>query len=182
MIVAAPMNEAELRNMLYTAVNTPAPFAIRYPRGCGEGVEWKGKAFESVAVGRGRKLKEGSDVAVLSIGTTGNFAAAAIQKVEQEHNITVAHYDMRFSKPLDEALLDEVGKRFKRVVTVEDGVLRGGVGEAVAHYFNEKGYDVNLCSLGIDDKFVEQGTPAELYAQCGYDAAGIEQTILNIVQ
>ena len=182
MIVAAPMNEAELRQMLYTAVNTPAPFAIRYPRGCGEGVEWKGKAFEGVAVGRGRKLKEGNDVAVLSIGTAGNFAAAAIQKVEQEHNITVAHYDLRFAKPLDEALLDEVGRRFKRVVTVEDGILRGGVGEAVAHYFNAKGFDVDVRSLGIDDKFVEQGTPAELYAQCGYDAAGVEQAILNIVQ
>lgn len=182
MIVAAPMNEAELRNMLYTAVNTPSPYAIRYPRGCGEGVEWRGRAFEEVATGIGRKIKDGEDVAVLTIGTVGNFAAEAIARVEAAGNISVAHYDLRFAKPLDYSLLDEVGARFKRVITVEDGVLRGGVGEAVTQYFNDKGYDVRVSALGIDDKFIEQGTPAQLYAQCGYDADGIERQILEVVK
>jgi 1-deoxy-D-xylulose-5-phosphate synthase len=182
MIVAAPMNEAELRNMLYTAVNTPSPYAIRYPRGCGEGVEWRGRAFEKVITGVGRKIKDGEDVAVLTIGTVGNFAAEAIARVETADNISVAHYDLRFAKPLDYALLDEVGARFKRVITVEDGVLRGGVGEAVTQYFNDKGYDVRVSALGIDDRFIEQGTPAQLYAQCGYDASGIERQILEVVK
>ncbi len=181
MIVAAPMNEAELRNMLYTAVGTPSPYAIRYPRGCGAGVEWRGKTFEKVATGVGRKIKDGRDVAVLTIGTVGNFAEEAIRRVESSHNVAVAHYDLRFAKPLDYALLDEVGSRFKRIITVEDGILRGGVGEAVTQYFNDKDYDVRVVSLGIDDEFVEQGTPAQLYAQCGYDTAGIERQILEII-
>lgn len=182
MIVAAPMNEAELRNMLSTAVNTPSPYAIRYPRGCGVGVEWRNMPFERIDTGRGRKLKDGEDVAVLTVGTVGNFAAEAIANIESEHAISVAHYDLRFAKPLDAALLDEVGQRFTKVITVEDGVLRGGVGEAVSRYFNLKGYDVQVATLGIDDKFVEQGTPAELYAQCGYDAEGIERKIVEITQ
>ncbi len=182
MIVAAPMNEAELRNMLYTAVNTPSPYAIRYPRGCGEGVEWRGRTFEKVATGVGRCLKEGDDVALLTIGTVGNFAQEAIAKVEASYDVTVAHYDLRFAKPLDYALLDEVGKRFRRVITIEDGILRGGVGEAVTKYFNDMGYDVHVSALGIDDKFVEQGTPAELYAQCGYDAEAIERKILELAK
>lgn len=182
MIVAAPMNEAELRDMLATAVATPSPYAIRYPRGCGEGVEWRNKSFERIETGKGRKIKGGEDIAVLTIGTVGNFAATAITEIESKHAISVAHYDLRFAKPLDIALLDEVGQKFSKVITVEDGVLRGGVGEAVIRYFNSKGYDVQVATLGIDDKFVEQGTPAELYAQCGYDAAGIERQILKMTK
>ena len=144
------------------------------------GVEWRNKSFERVETGKGRKIKDGEALAVLTIGTVGNFAAEAIAKVEAEHAISVAHYDLRFAKPLDTALLDEVGQRFAKVITVEDGVLRGGVGEAVSRYFNLKGYDVQVATLGIDDKFVEQGTPAELYAQCGYDAEGIERQILKM--
>ena len=182
MTIAAPMNEAELRNMLYTAVNTPSPYVIRYPRGCGEGVEWQGKAFEMLAAGRGRRLKDGDEVAVLTIGTVGNFAAKAIERVEAATDNKIAHYDLRFAKPLDYALLDEVAERFESVITVEDGVLRGGVGEAVAQYFNSKGYKVGLSTLGIDDCFVEHGTPAQLYAQCGYDADGIERKILECLK
>jgi 1-deoxy-D-xylulose-5-phosphate synthase len=123
MIVAAPMNELELRNMLYTAVNTPSPYAIRYPRGCGEGVEWQGAAFENIPTGKGRRLKDGEALAVVSIGTVGNIASRAIAAVEQECALSIAHYDLRFAKPLDEELLREVGSRFSKVVTIEDGIL-----------------------------------------------------------
>ena len=178
MIVAAPMNERELRNMMYTALHAGAPFAIRYPRGCGEGVEWRNCEFENIPIGKGRCLKEGKDIAILSIGTTAGAATSAIEQAAKE-GLDVAHYDLRFAKPLDEELLHEVGRKFKRVITVEDGVLRGGVGEAVTAFFNNNDYDVKVRSLGIDDRFVEQGTPAELYAECGYDAAGILKALLN---
>lgn len=174
--VAAPMNERELRNMMYTALNAGVPFAIRYPRGCGEGVEWRNCPFERLPIGKGHCLKQGSEVAVLTIGTTAGFATKAIERAAAE-GIDAAHYDLRFAKPLDEELLHEVGKRFKRVVTVEDGVLRGGVGEAVSAFFNNNGYEVKVSSLGIADQFVEQGTPAQLYAECGYDADGIYKAL-----
>ena len=182
MIVAAPMNEAELRNMLYTAVNTPSPYAIRYPRGCGEGVEWRDKAFEMIPTGKGRCLKSGERVAVVSIGTVGNFAAEAIRRVESTTPNKIAHYDLRFAKPVDYALLDEIAAHFEAVITVEDGILRGGVGEAVAQYLNGKCSSIKVDLLGIDDCFVEHGTPAQLYAQCGYDADSIERKILEIIK
>ena len=180
LIVSAPMNERELRNMMFTALNAGQPFVIRYPRGGGEGVEWRDCEFESLPIGKGRCLKEGNDIAVLTIGTTAAFATAAIEQATAK-GFDVAHYDLRFAKPLDEELLHEVGRKFKRVITVEDGVLRGGVGEAVSALFNSNGYDVKVQSLGISDRFVEQGTPAELYAECGYDAEGILQAIVEAV-
>ena len=180
LIVSAPMNERELRNMMFTALNAGQPFVIRYPRGGGEGVEWRDCEFESLPIGKGRCLKEGRDVAVLTIGTTAGFATAAIEQATAK-GFDVAHYDLRFAKPLDEELLHEVGRKFKRVITVEDGVLRGGVGEAVSALFNSNGYDVKVQSLGISDRFVEQGTPAELYAECGYDAEGVLQAIVEAV-
>lgn len=151
---------------------------IRYPRGCGEGVAWRGAAFETLPVGRGRCLREGSDVAVLSIGTVGNAAAHAAERAARQ-GVQAAHYDLRFVKPLDETLLDEVGRRFRHVVTVEDGALRGGVGEAVAAFFNERGYDVRVESLGIGDQWVEHGTPAQLHALCGYDEESILRALLE---
>lgn len=181
MIMAAPMDELELRNLLYTAINTPSPYALRYPRGCGEGVEWQGKPFEMVPVGRGRKLKDGEQLAVLTIGTVGNMAQRAIAAVERECGVSVAHYDLRFVKPLDGELLHEVGKRYKRVLTVEDGILRGGVGEAVVKFFNDNDYEVKVRSLGIDDCFVEHGTPQELYALCGYDERGIAEAVKSLL-
>ena len=181
MIVAAPMNELELRNMLYTAVNTPSPYAIRYPRGCGEGVEWRGAAFEAIPTGRGRRLKDGNNMAVVTIGTAGNAAAEAIRRIERSGLVTIAHYDLRFAKPLDGELLREVGRRFDRVLTVEDGILRGGVGEAVAKFLGENGFSTRVRSLGIDDNFVEQGTVAQLQALCGYDADGIERSIKEML-
>lgn len=176
MTVAAPMNELELRNMLYTATTTPSPYAIRYPRGNGAGVEWKGKPFEAIPIGKGRKIKDGEQLAILSIGTAGNFATEAIAAVEGE-GYSIAHYDLRFAKPLDESLLKEVGSKFDKIITVEDGALRGGVGEAVTKLMCDAGYKGTIRTLGIEDKFIEHGTPAQLYALCGYDAEGIARTI-----
>lgn len=174
--VAAPMNELELRNMMFTALEAGRPFAIRYPRGNGAGVAWRDEPFAAMEIGRGRCLKEGERIAVLTIGTVGNFASEAIARMEAD-GIRVAHYDLRFAKPLDQELLHEVGRKFRCVVTVEDGALRGGVGEAVVAFFCEHGYLPKVVSLGIPDRFVEHGTPAQLYAQCGYDAEGIYRTL-----
>lgn len=177
--VAAPMNELELRNMMFTALEAGRPFAIRYPRGNGAGVAWRDEPFAAMEIGRGRCLKEGERIAVLTIGTVGNFASEAIARMEAD-GIRVAHYDLRFAKPLDQELLHEVGRKFRCVVTVEDGALRGGVGEAVVAFFCEHGYLSKVVSLGIPDRFVEHGTPAQLYAQCGYDAEGIYRTLKSL--
>ena len=177
--VAAPMNELELRNMMFTALEAGRPFAIRYPRGNGAGVAWRDEPFAAMEIGRGRCLKEGERIAVLTIGTVGNFASEAIARMEAD-GIRGAHYDLRFAKPLDQELLHEVGRKFRCVVTVEDGALRGGVGEAVVAFFCEHGYLPKVVSLGIPDRFVEHGTPAQLYAQCGYDAEGIYRTLKSL--
>lgn len=177
--VAAPMNELELRNMMFTALEAGRPFAIRYPRGNGAGVAWRDEPFAAMEIGRGRCLKEGERIAVLTIGTVGNFASEAIARMEAD-GIRVAHYDLRFAKPLDQELLHEVGRKFRCVVTVEDGALRGGVGEAVVAFFCEHGYLPKVVSLGIPDRFVEHGTPAQLYAQCGYDTEGIYRTLKSL--
>ena len=182
MIVAAPMNESELRNMLYTAINTPSPYSIRYPRGCGAGVEWRGATFESIPTGKGRKIKDGEDLAILTIGHVGNAAAEAIKHVEESEKITIAHYDLRFAKPLDEELLHEVGKKFSKVITIEDGVLRGGVGEAVVSFLNANGYSTKVTKLGIEDNFIEHGTLEQLHAICGFDIAGIENKIKELTR
>lgn len=176
--IAAPMNELELRNMMYTALHAGHPFMIRYPRGNGEGVSWRDAAFEQLPIGQGRKLREGNDIALLTVGTTGNAAARAAERAAAK-GIGVAHYDLRFVKPLDEALLDEVGSRFSRVVTVEDGSLRGGVGETITAYFNRRGYPAAVRSLGIGDEWVCHGTPTQLYALCGYDEEGIFRTLAD---
>ena len=181
MIVAAPMNEAELRNMLYTATNTPTPYSLRYPRGCGVGVEWKNKPFELIPTGKGRKLKDGEELAILTIGHVGNVAAEAIAEVEQNEKATIAHYDMRFAKPLDEELLREVGKRFAKIITIEDGVLRGGVGEAITSFLNDNGYNTKVARLGISDKFIEHGTLEQLHAICGFDKEGIIAKIKELL-
>ena len=179
--IAAPMDELELRNMMYTGLQYGHPFMIRYPRGCGEGRMWRGARFETLPVGRGRKLRDGADVALVTVGTVGNAAARAAARAAEE-GVSAAHYDLRIAKPLDEELLLEVGAKFRRVVTVEDGALRGGVGEAVAAFFNARGLDVSVRSLGIGDEWVEHGTPAQLYALCGYDEEGILKALLETKQ
>ena len=181
LIVAAPMNELELRNMLYTATKTSKPYSIRYPRGEGTGVAWRGAKWEKIPTGQGRKLKSGERIAVLTIGAVGNVAAEAIEQIEATTSEKIAHYDLRFARPLDEELLHEVGKLYSKVVTVEDGVLRGGVGEAVVKFFNDNDYDVKCLNLGVKDCFVEHGTPQELYAQSGYDKEGIVKAIKSLM-
>ena len=176
--IAAPADEAELRNMMYTALHAGSPFVIRYPRGCGTGCEWRDRPFELLTAGKGRRLREGTDTAVVTIGTTARFAAEAIERAAAR-GMNVAHYDLRFAKPLDEELLREVGQSFRRVITVEDGVLRGGVGQSVTAFFEREGFDTQVVTLGIDDCFVEHGTPAELYSLCGYDADAIFETIIG---
>jgi len=172
MVVAAPMDEVDLRNMMYTASEKHnGPFSIRYPRGTGSISDWK-KEFSEVAIGKGRKLKSGEDIALLSVGAIGTEAQKGITKVEKR-GISVAHYDMRFVKPLDETLLHEIFGRFKTVITVEDGTVQGGFGSAVIEWMTEQGYHSKVTRLGIPDRWVEHGTQAELYAECGYDADSI---------
>ena len=178
MVVAAPSDELELRNMMFTALQSGVPFAIRYPRGAGCGVAWRDKAFELLPVGKGRVLREGSDVALLALGKGCQFAMEAAQ-LAQEQGVSVAVYDLRYAKPLDEELVAAVGAKFDHIITVEDGSLRGGVGEAVVKMLADKGVCKRVTTLGVGDKFVEQGTVAELYSECGYDAEGILKAILE---
>ncbi len=179
LVIAAPMNEPELRNAMYTALLAGGPFMIRYPRGHGEGLPWRGMPFETLPVGRGRRLREGRDVALVTVGTVGNAAARAAERAAGE-GVEAAHYDLRWVKPLDTELLDEVGRTFRRVVTVEDGCLRGGVGEAVAAYFNARGYGARVTSLGIGDEWVEHGTPEQLHTLCGYDEEAIFRALAGV--
>lgn len=177
-VVAAPLNETELRDMMYTALCSDVPFAIRYPRGRGAGADWSG-AFHGQEIGKGQILDEGSDIAVITIGTVGNMAAEAIARAKVE-GISVAHIDLRYAKPLDEELLHYAGNKFNRIITVEDGVISGGIGSAVMEFFSDNGYDVNIRRMGIGDFFVQHGTPAELYHLCGYDAEAIYEAIREI--
>ena len=178
MVVAAPSDELELRNLLYTALHSATPFAIRYPRGSGMGVEWRDKEFENLPIGKGRVLREGNDVAILAIGKPCASALEAAVAAEQD-GVSVAVYDLRYAKPLDSELIIEVGKQFDRIITVEDGVLRGGVGEAIIKLLSDNNIHKSIKNLGIADTFIEQGTPAELYSLCGYDAEGILRAIIE---
>lgn len=173
MTVASPMNEEELRNLMYSAQleENAGPFSIRYPRGEGVMTNWK-TPFKAIKIGTGRKVKNGKDVAVLSIGPLGNAALAAAEKLEKE-GISVAVYDMRFVKPLDEILLHEVFTKFKKVITVEDGCLQGGMGSAILEFMGDHGYSAKVVRLGIPDKFVDHGTQKELQAECFYDENAI---------
>jgi len=183
MIVSAPMNEEELRNLMYTAQleETPGCFSIRYPRGNGVLVHWK-TPFRKIPVGKGRKLKTGKDLAILSIGHPGNFAAKAIENFEKQFpEFEIAHYDMRFVKPLDEEILQEVGEHFHSIITVEDGCIMGGFGSAVLEFLNDNGYKTQVIRLGIPDRFIEHGEPSELYEECGFSAQAIENTLKKIL-
>jgi len=180
MIVSSPMDEIELRNLMYTAQEkNHGPFAIRYPRGKGSIVNWK-KPMKSLPIGRGRKLTSGSDLAILSIGPIGIEAQSATEKLQTE-NISAAHYDMRFVKPIDETLLHEVFSKYKNVITIENGVIAGGMGSAIIEFMVDHEYKSRVVRLGIPDRFIEHGTQAELYAQCGFDALGIVKTAHQLV-
>lgn len=181
MVVSAPMDEIELRNLMYTAQleKNKSPFSIRYPRGRGIYPDWK-KPFTEIEIGEARKISEGNDLAVLSIGYPGITVASVVRKLEKE-NISVTHFDMRFVTPLDQEVLHSVFKKFKYIITVEDGVLKGGFGSAVIEFMCDKGYCSEVRRLGIPDYFVEHGTQEELYRECGYDAEGIELAIREVL-
>ena len=167
--IASPMNEHELRRLMYTAqLPDKGPFVIRYPRGRGVLTDWR-CPLEEIPIGKGRKLKDGTDLAVISIGPIGNTAALAIARAETEKGLSIAHYDLRFLKPLDEEMLHEIGRRFQRIVTIEDGVRKGGMGSAILEFMADHGYTPQVKRIGVPDMFVEHGTVQELYHICHMD-------------
>lgn len=175
MIVSAPLNEEELRNLMYTAqLENHGPFSIRYPRGRGVMTEWK-TPFKKIKIGKGQQIRKGEDIAILSIGHVGNDVMEASKILAKSYQIDVAHYDMRFVKPIDEEILHVVGKNFKAVITIEDGTIIGGFGSAILEFMNDHGYNPVIKRMGVPDKFIEQGTPQELHHECGFDV----QSIIN---
>jgi 1-deoxy-D-xylulose-5-phosphate synthase len=182
MIVSAPMNESELRDLMYTAQldKTKNPFSIRYPRGEAVKADWKTEMKE-IKIGKGRKLKDGKDIAILSFGHPGNFAAAAIRDVKTD-KINPAHYDMRFVKPLDEELLHEVFNKYNKIITVEDGTVVGGFGSAVLEFMAANNYKAEVKIMGIPDKIIEHGSPKELYNEVGIDANHIADAIREMIK
>ena len=176
MVVSAPMNEEELRNLMFTAqLENKGPFSIRYPRGNGVMTDWK-TPFKEIKVGTGRKVCSGEDIAILSIGHPGNFAQEAIALMK-ESGISIAHYDLRFVKPLDAVLLHEVFTKFKKVITVEDGCLMGGFGSAIIEFMVDQKYNSEIVRLGIPDEYVHHGTQEELWEDCGFDAKAIVKAV-----
>ena len=180
-VVSAPMNEEELRNLMFTAqLENKGPFSIRYPRGRGVMTEWK-TPFKEIEVGKGRLIRKGTDVAILSVGHVGNFVIEASKQLAKKR-IDIAHYDMRFVKPIDEKILHEVGKNFKAVVTIEDGTVVGGFGSAVLEFMSDNGYNPAIKRLGVPDRFVDHGTPQELHRECGFDVEGIIKTVKSLIK
>lgn len=180
MIVAAPMNEQELRNMMFTAQmpRTGNAFTIRYPRGAGVMPEWR-TPFEAIEIGKGRKVIDGEDVAILSFGHIGNYAVKAIEKLEEE-GISTALYDMRFAKPLDEEMLHKIFSKFDKIITIEDGCLMGGFGSAILEFMAENDYSAKVKRLGIPDRIVEHGEQYELHKECNFDVDGIYAAVLQL--
>jgi 1-deoxy-D-xylulose-5-phosphate synthase len=181
MVVSAPMNEEELRNLMYTSqLDDMGPFSIRYPRGNGVMVNWK-TPFKAIPVGKGRKVKSGTDIAILSIGHIGNYVVDACAQLAED-NINAAHYDMRFAKPIDETLLHEVFSKFDKVITIEDGCIIGGMGTAVLEFMADNGYTAQVKRLGIPDKFIDHGEQLELHAECGFDITGIKKSVKEMLK
>lgn len=178
LVVAAPMNEEELRNMMFSAVAEEGPYSIRYPRGTGVMPEWK-TTLSKIPTGQGRIVKEGKDVAILTIGHIGNYAVEASEELAKE-GLNPAHYDMRFVKPLDGELLREIFGKFKKVITVEDGCLMGGFGSAVIEWMTDHGYQAQVKRLGIPDEVIEHGTQLELHRECGFDPEGIAEAVRSL--
>jgi 1-deoxy-D-xylulose-5-phosphate synthase len=181
MVVSAPMNEEELRNLMFTAqLKDQGPFSIRYPRGNGVMTEWK-TPLKEIKIGEGRKVTNGEDVAILTIGHPGNFAQEAIQELTGI-GISVAHYDMRFVKPIDEIMLHEVFSKFNKVITIEDGCLMGGFGSAVIEFMVDQKYQAEVVRLGIPDEYVHHGTQEELWADCGFDTQAIVKAVKEMTK
>jgi 1-deoxy-D-xylulose-5-phosphate synthase len=180
MIVSAPMNEEELRNLMYTAqADNNGPFSIRYPRGTGTMPEWK-TPFKKIKIGTGRRIKNGEDIAILSIGDIGNYAVKATEELNRQ-GINIAQYDMRFVKPIDEILLHEVFGKFKKVITIENGTIVGGMGSAVLEFMADHNYQAEVKRLGVPDKFIEHGTQTELYNECHFDDKAIIETVKSLL-
>ena len=180
MIVSAPMDEIELRNLMFTAQQeNMGPFSIRYPRGCGCQIDWK-QPFELIPVGTGRMITKGVDLAILSIGTAGIQVSQAVKSLQKEGK-SVAHFDMRFVKPLDEKLLHQIFSCYKTIITVEDGSIQGGFGSAILEFMADHQYTSRVVRLGVPDRFIEHGTPEELMRECGYDQKGIYQATLDLL-
>ena len=180
MVVSAPMNESELRNLMYTAQKeNMGPFCIRYPRGKGVQKEWK-TVMKSIPVGKGRKLTDGKDLAILSIGHPGNFAQEAIQQMNSE-DISIAHYDMRFVKPLDGIMLHEIFSKYDKIITIEDGCLMGGFGSAIIEFMSDNNYSASIHRLGIPDRYINHGTQKELWEECGFDTNSIIKKIKEVL-
>ncbi|MCD4769445.1 MAG: 1-deoxy-D-xylulose-5-phosphate synthase, partial [Bacteroidales bacterium] len=181
-VVSSPMNEIELRNLMYTAQlgKNDFPFSIRYPRGDGLFIKWD-EPFSEIKIGTARVISEGNDIAVLSIGHPGNFVVEAAARLEKE-NINIAHYDMRFVQPLDETVLHSIFKKYNKIITVEDGILKGGFGSAVLEFMCDNNYDSKVKRLGIPDFFIEQGTQPELIAECGFDSKGIIKAVKELLK
>ena len=178
--VCAPLDEAELRDLMYSATQPGyGPTVIRYPRGCGRGTPWRDRTFTYIEPGSAVKLHEGSGIALLSIGAIGTKGVEAVARASREQGIEVLHFDMRFLKPIDTAALEEACRKASRIITLEDGVRTGGLYSAVSEFVAARGLGCTVVPLGIPDRFVEQGTPAELYAECGYDADSVYQMILK---
>jgi 1-deoxy-D-xylulose-5-phosphate synthase len=179
LVVSAPMNEEELRNLMYSATKHDGPYSIRYPRGQGTMPNWR-LPMRQIPVGQGRIVKEGEQVAILTIGHIGNYAVEACEMLEKD-GLNPAHYDMRFVKPLDGSLLHEVFSKFKKVVTVEDGCLMGGFGSAVLEWMVDHGYGAQVKRLGIPDEVIEHGEQIELHRECGFDPVGIADAVRSMV-
>ena len=180
--IAAPRNEMELRNLMYTAqLPGKGPFVIRYPRGKGFNINWHNE-WQEQPLGVGECLKEGQDMAVVTIGTMAAPAETAINRVEIETGLSIAHYDARFLKPLDEVLLHQIGKKFKKIITIEDGTTEGGFGSAVLEFMADNDYKAEIIRMGIPDSFIEHGTPDELYASIGLSTEGIEKKIYEMIR
>ncbi len=182
MIVAAPMNESELRNLMFTAQlpRKEKAFSIRYPRGQGVMPNWK-TPFEEVEIGTGRKIKDGNELAILSIGHIGNYAVEVCANLEKQ-GINIAHYDLRFAKPLDETMLHEIFRKFKKIITVEDGCIQGGFGSAIIEFMADHNYKAEIKRLGIPDEVIEHGEQLELHRECGFDPDGIERTAVAMLE
>lgn len=180
MVVSAPMNEQELRNLMYTAqIPNQGPFSIRYPRGEGVMLNWK-TPFEEIKIGQGEKIKDGKEIAILSFGHPGNFVIKAQDKFEKE-GLDIAHYNMRFAKPLDEKLLHNIFLKFDAIITIEDGCIQGGFGSAILEFMATNNYTAAVKILGIPDKFVNHGTQEELHKDCNYDTTAIIKSVSEIL-
>jgi 1-deoxy-D-xylulose-5-phosphate synthase len=182
MIVSAPMNEAELRNLMYTAQlpREGKAFSIRYPRGQGVMPQWR-TPMEEIKIGTGRKLRDGDEIAILSIGHVGNYAVEVCERLSKK-NIDIAHYDMRFAKPLDEEMLHDIFSTYRKIITLEDGCVQGGFGSAILEFMADHNYSCEVKRLGIPDRIVEHGEQIELHKECGFDPDGIERTVIELLE